>query len=49
MEVRRLRLTKKKFVLSKELHGWCQENRNRVYVPEWLLEKWGIEVDVNFS
>jgi hypothetical protein len=49
MEVRRLRLTRERFVLSNVLRGWCQENRNRVYVPEWLLAKWGIEVDVNFS
>ena len=25
-----------------ELKRWCEHNRNRVYVPEWLLEAWGI-------
>jgi hypothetical protein len=28
---------------------WCERNRNRVYVPEWLLEEWGIAVDGIFD
>ena len=24
-------------------------NRNRVYVPEWLLKEWGMQVEMNFS
>ncbi|MGA7293238.1 MAG: hypothetical protein WBW53_01325 [Terriglobales bacterium] len=34
---------------SAELKRWCEHNRNRVYVPEWLLEAWGIQVDGIFS
>jgi hypothetical protein len=49
MEVRRLRLTKEMYAFSAELHGWCEQNRNRFYIPEWLLEKWGIEVDIKFG
>jgi hypothetical protein len=29
--------------------AWCERNRNRVYIPEWLLGKWGITVDTTFS
>jgi hypothetical protein len=25
-----------------QLGRWCERNRNRVYVPEWLLEAWGM-------
>jgi hypothetical protein len=28
---------------------WCERNRNRVYIPEWLLKKWGITVDAIFG
>jgi hypothetical protein len=49
MEVRRLRLTKEMYAVSNELHGWCKRNKNRVYIPEWLLQNWGIEVDVKFD
>src|SRR5205823_11941273 len=34
-----------RYVLSDELRSWCQRNRNRCYIPEWLLDKWGIPVD----
>ena len=48
-EVRRLRLTKEMYALSYELHAWCKRNKNRVYIPEWLLQNRGIEVDVKFD
>jgi hypothetical protein len=32
-----------------ELRTWCAQNRNRYYVPEWLLEEWSITVDPTFS
>jgi hypothetical protein len=32
-----------------ELRTWCEYNRNRRYVPEWLLEEWSITVDPTFS
>jgi hypothetical protein len=49
MQVERLRLTKAEYVSSAELKHWCERNRNRVYVPEWLLAAWGIEVEAIFS
>jgi hypothetical protein len=27
---------------SDEPRRWCTDNRNRCYVPEWLLKTWGI-------
>jgi len=49
VEVARLGLTKTQFVFSVQLRSWCELNRNRVYVPEWLLDKWHMRVDINFS
>jgi hypothetical protein len=44
-----LRLTPETYASSHELRIWCQQNRNRVYVPEWLLKKWEITVDELFT
>jgi hypothetical protein len=49
MEVERLGLKRSDYVASAELKLWCDRNRNRVYVPEWLLTKWGMHVDTNLS
>lgn len=49
LQVRQLRLTVERYVYSAELHSWCDRNRNRVYVPEWLLKAWHITVDSDFS
>jgi hypothetical protein len=48
-EVKRLRLRKSQYVGSATLKRWCDHNRNRVYVPEWLLAEWGMNVEMNFS
>jgi hypothetical protein len=48
LQVRQLQLTAKTYTSSAELHTWCERNRNRLYIPEWLLEEWGITVDLNF-
>jgi hypothetical protein len=48
MQVKRLGLTKSEYMASDELRRWCQRNRNRVYVPEWLLEAWGMRVEPLF-
>ena len=48
-QVRYLRLTADRYVCSAELRIWCQHNRNRFCVPEWLLGAWGITVDPNVS
>jgi hypothetical protein len=49
MQVKRIGLTKPQYIASTELKLWCERNRNRVYVPEWLLQAWGIEVESIFS
>jgi len=49
VRVRALHLNPETYVLSAELREWCERNRNRCYIPESLLEAWGITVDVNFS
>jgi hypothetical protein len=49
MLVKRFGLTKPDYVSSAELKRWCEHNWNRVYVPEWLLETWGIQVEAIFS
>jgi len=48
-QVRQLRLTPEMYAFSQELKLWCERNRNRIYIPEWLLDEWGISVDPNFS
>ena len=49
VQVERLGLNKKQYVASAELRRWCVHNRNRCYVPEWLLEEWGMTVEWIFS
>ena len=44
-QVERLGLTKTQYAHSGPLRLWCQRNRNRVYVPEWLLDEWGMTVE----
>ena len=47
--VERLQLTRAEYVTSNELRRWCERNRNRCYVPEWLLGAWGLTVETIFS
>lgn len=49
MEVARLGLTRSEYSASLALKRWCKHNRNRVYVPEWLLAEWGMQVDMTFT
>ena len=49
MQVKRLGLTKPEYIAWDELRRWCEHNRNRVYVPEWLLEAWGMQAEAIFS
>ena len=49
MRVRQLNLTSQTLVTSTELRTWCERNRNRCYIPEWLLKTWGIPVDADLS
>jgi len=47
--MRKLRLTHDTCAASQELRRWCEENRHRCYVPEWLLKAWGMQVDPDRS
>ena len=49
LRVRQLKLTAEMYASSLELRTWCKQNRNRYYVPEWLLAEWCITVDPYFS
>ena len=49
MQVRQLQLTPETYVLSDRLRSWCEQNRNRFYIPEWLLDAWEIAVDPELS
>jgi len=45
LQAKRLGLTKQTYAASAELRKWCEHNRNRCYIPEWLLAEWGIVVN----
>jgi len=49
LQVKTLRLTPETYIFSAELHRWCWRNRNRHYIPEWLLEESHITVDPNIT
>lgn len=49
IQVGRLRLSKTEYAASTQLRHWCEDNRNRRYVPEWLLRNWGLTVEDVFS
>jgi hypothetical protein len=49
LQAGRLHLASDMYATSRELRTWCEQNRNRVYVPEWLLAEWGIAVDALWS
>jgi len=48
-QVQRLGLNEQTCATSEELEQWCKCNKDRHYIPEWLLEHWRIPVDPNFS
>jgi len=35
------------YVSSDQLRRWCEHNRDRCYIPDWLLKRWGMPVDPN--
>jgi hypothetical protein len=45
LRVSQLELTPEMYTTSVELRAWCERNRNRCYIPEWLLKEWDITVD----
>jgi hypothetical protein len=44
--VRRLKLSEKEYQSSIPLRHWAQKHKNSKYVPQDLLEAWGIEVEL---
>jgi len=48
LRARHLQLTPEMYTSSRELRIWCEQNRNRIYIPEWLLKEWDIDVDPTF-
>ena len=48
-QVEKLGLTQEEYVSSSDHRRWCYHNRNRCYVPEWLLDEWEMQVDAIFS
>jgi len=49
IQVRDLGLTQQTCAGSTLLRSWCEHNRNRCYIPEWLLDEWKIVVDAAYS
>jgi len=47
-QVRQLKLQKRDYEASAQLRSWCEQNRNRRYIPEWLLGAWKMTVDVDY-
>jgi len=48
LRARSLHLTESNYANSDVLKAWCKQNKNRCYVPEWLLKRWDMPVDTNF-
>jgi len=48
-QVSQMGLRTHEYAASAELKRWCERNRNRVYVPEWLLRDWGMAVEPIFT
>ena len=49
LQARRLGLSEDTYASSDQLRRWCEHNRDRCYVPEWLLKRWGMPVDPNVA
>ena len=48
-QLRRFGLDEHTCAASRELRLWCERNKDRCYIPEWLLKEWRISVDANLS
>jgi len=47
--VGQLKLVPEMYSASRELRRWCYLNRNRCYVPEWLLQEWRMDVEIAYT
>jgi hypothetical protein len=45
----RLGLTESGYATSSKLRKWCEHNRHRCYVPEWLLAEWDLLLEPGLS
>jgi hypothetical protein len=41
-QIKKLGLTHESCAASETLRLWCERNKDRCYVPEWLLKHWAI-------
>ena len=48
-QVQKLGLNEHTCGASEKLKQWCERNKDRCYIPEWLLKQWGIPVNPNLS
>jgi hypothetical protein len=48
-QVLKLGLNEQTCEASRELKQWCERNKDRCYIPEWLLKRWGMLVDSDLS
>jgi len=48
-QVHKLGLDERTCVTSRALRLWCEENKDRYYIPEWLLARWGMTVNPGFA
>jgi hypothetical protein len=46
-QVQKLGLNEQTCATSEKLKQWCKRNKDRCYIPEWLLKQWGIPLDPN--
>jgi hypothetical protein len=49
LQAKHLHLMPETYTSSAELKTWCEHNRNRCYIPEWLLQAWDIAVDADLT
>jgi hypothetical protein len=49
VQVSQLGLKKLDYAASPQLRDWCLHNKDRRYVPEWLLDAWKMTVDVGYA
>jgi hypothetical protein len=49
LQVQKLGLNEQTCATSETLQRWCELNRNRCYIPEWLLKQLGLSVDAELS
>jgi hypothetical protein len=48
-QLEKLGLNEQTCATSEKLKQWCERNKDRCYIPESLLKRWGMSVDPNVS